>query len=234
MAEYKRKEYLRVPTEVRTSIVNYYNSDSISKLCSGTKECFMQKIPQRESVALQKRILLFDLKDIYKQWLENFSFEKIPSYSLFVSLRPKECIIAGSPGTHNVCVCQIHQNIKLKLNVLKNGLNYKDILLKCVCSVESKQCMNHDCDKCPPKDKYLSNLNSFHENGKEKIVYHCWVNIHVQSNSKDAFSNQTRLEVFEEPLNDFLLHLVDDLWNLTKHHFVSEKQKLFFLTLKKL
>ena len=36
-------------------------------------------------------------------------------FSKFAQLRPKECIIAGGSGTHSICVCTIHQNVKLMM-----------------------------------------------------------------------------------------------------------------------
>ena len=34
-------------------------------------------------------------------------------FSSFADLRPKECVLVGSRDTHSVCVCTIHQNVKL-------------------------------------------------------------------------------------------------------------------------
>ena len=48
-------------------------------------------------------------------------------FSKFAELSPKECVLAGATGTHSVCVCMIHQNVKLmmmaggRLEVLSNG-----------------------------------------------------------------------------------------------------------------
>ena len=41
--------------------------------------------------------------------------------SKFAELRPKECVLAGASGTHNVCVCTIHQNVKLMLSAISAG-----------------------------------------------------------------------------------------------------------------
>ena len=62
----------------------------------------------------------------------------------FTQSRPPHCVLAGSSGTHNVCVCIYHENIKLMLNandlecltkdtnlVLKN---YHDCIQAVVCT----------------------------------------------------------------------------------------------------
>lgn len=42
-------------------------------------------------------------------------FPNICSFSKFAELRPRNCVLAGASGTHTVCVCAIHQNVKLML-----------------------------------------------------------------------------------------------------------------------
>lgn len=37
------------------------------------------------------------------------------SFSKFCDIRPKWCITVGASGSHSVCVCAIHQNVKLML-----------------------------------------------------------------------------------------------------------------------
>ena len=60
--------------------------------------------------AEQKRLLLMNLRELHLLLKE----EKISvSFSEFCKLRPKNCIIAGASGTHLVCVCTVHQNVKL-------------------------------------------------------------------------------------------------------------------------
>lgn len=34
----------------------------------------------------------------------------------FCELLPQWCILAGGAGTHTVCICSIHQNVKLMMN----------------------------------------------------------------------------------------------------------------------
>ena len=41
----------------------------------------------------------------------------------FADFRPKHCVLAGASGTHSVCVCTIHQNVKLMML----GIQHSDI-----------------------------------------------------------------------------------------------------------
>ena len=77
---------------------------------------------------------------------------------MFALLCPKWCISVGAAGTHNVCVCTYHQNIKLMLVVMNYSSNYRQ-LMKCVCDNEKYDYMMGHCDNCPD----LSVLKSFFE-----------------------------------------------------------------------
>lgn len=56
--------------------------------------------------------------------------------SKFCSLRPKCCELAGSSGTHSVCVCIYHQNIKLMLEGANMNVDYNDLLSHMACDIE--------------------------------------------------------------------------------------------------
>ena len=79
-------------------------------------------------------------------------------------LRPQHCIAVGCRGTHSVCVCAIHQNVKLIISAIqcKNGeqRTYHDLLAKLVCSVDSKLCMIHRCENCPDSENLISYLEN--------------------------------------------------------------------------
>ena len=87
-----------------------------------------------EKVHLQKRLVLCNLKEAYHQFKEMHPNVKV-EFSKFAQLRPKECVLAGATGTHSVCVCVTHQNVKLmiagtRLEALTQGefKHYNDFL----------------------------------------------------------------------------------------------------------
>ena len=60
----------------------------------------------------EKRLILSNRKEVYCAF-KNAQPDKKICFSKFVELRPKHCVLAGASGTHTVCVCVIHQNMKL-------------------------------------------------------------------------------------------------------------------------
>lgn len=63
---------------------------------------------------VQKRLILLDLKELFQCFRDEYPEEKV-GFSKFASLRPKNCVLAGTSGTHTICVCILHQNIKLMM-----------------------------------------------------------------------------------------------------------------------
>ena len=95
--------------------------------------------------------------------------EKI-GFSKFAELRPN-CVLTGASGTHAVCACTIHQNVKLMMiggkiselsaydDVQLN--NYNHCLAKIICNPPQPDCYFQSCNLCPGISglkKYLHTL----------------------------------------------------------------------------
>lgn len=80
----------------------------------GKKDFISLRNDDGTKVQTQKRLVLCNLKELYKIFKSRYS-EITIGFSSFASLRPKYCILAGGSGTHTVCVCSFHQNIKLMI-----------------------------------------------------------------------------------------------------------------------
>lgn len=80
----------------------------------GKKDCIAIRNEEGAKITIQKRLILCNLKELHKIFKLKYPETKI-GFSTFASLRPKHCILAGGCGTHSICVCSIHQNIKLMI-----------------------------------------------------------------------------------------------------------------------
>lgn len=86
----------------------------------GKKDC-VKVIEEGETCRVQKRLLLKDIHALHTSFC--FKYPEFPiSVSKFTKLRPRNCITISSSGTYNICVCKIHQNMKLKLLGLNDAL----------------------------------------------------------------------------------------------------------------
>ncbi|KAJ8686562.1 hypothetical protein QAD02_022356 [Eretmocerus hayati] len=198
----KRKSNYIHSQEIKDSITEFYRDDRNSRICAGTSEYKrVNDEDQNKKVKVQRRLLLYDLKDLYKMWLESESekFQTVPGFTFFTMMRPLECVPAGDPSTHKVCVCAQHQNVKLKLQALSSSISYKDVLEICVCSTENPDCMLHKCRNCPGKDaigQYFQRQEFY--GSKESINYMCWKTTEIdQSARKSSRVDQSQKKTTE-------------------------------------
>ena len=107
------------------SIQDFYLSDTVSRVMPGIKDYMSVYSPEEERrIHKQKQLVLCNLKEAYQQFRTEFPEVNV-GFSKFAELRPKQCVLAGASGTHCVCVCTIHQNVKLMLNALNDKAKYE-------------------------------------------------------------------------------------------------------------
>ena len=104
----------------------------MSCLCPGKKDFVSVKLEDGGKEKVQKKLLLSNLNEIYQHFITQNPAVKVV-FSAFAMLRPKWCVPVGSSGTHNVCECTYHQNVKLMISCTDRSLDYKEVLKSCVC-----------------------------------------------------------------------------------------------------
>ncbi|KAJ8935241.1 hypothetical protein NQ314_012916 [Rhamnusium bicolor] len=132
--------------DIKKLVIDFYENEENSKQLAGMKDFKSVKNCDGDRIRVQKKLILCNLKELYQNF--KTQYDSVPiRFSKFASLRPAHCILAGSSGTHVVCVCTIHQNVKLMLegcNFPKFTKNshwidesqpvYKNLLNKLVCA----------------------------------------------------------------------------------------------------
>ncbi|KYN27544.1 hypothetical protein ALC57_03063 [Trachymyrmex cornetzi] len=171
LAETTQKSGKKLPETTVEKVHEFYTSDLHSRLMPGVKDVVSLKIDGKRSL-VQKRLLLLGLKELHALFKECNAEHKI-SFSAFAKLKPKNCILAGAAGTHSVCICTIHQNVKLMLDAIDVEkltkdtempiINYKDCLSKIVCREPSPDCWLDKCKQCPGTDELTEQLSSILE-----------------------------------------------------------------------
>ena len=111
----------KLSNEVVSAVVDFCNDDEYSRQMPGKKDCFSVG----KNVCKQKRHILCNLKELYVPF-KNTNPEMKIGFLKFCTLRLKYCFLAGASGTHSVCVCTIHQNVKLLLQPIDAA--YKELL----------------------------------------------------------------------------------------------------------
>lgn len=207
----------------------FYCSDDISRQMPGKKDYVsIGRDTEGKPIHLQKRLILGNLREIYKHFKDTYPSVNI-GFSKFAELRPKNCVIAGSSGTHCVCVCTLHQNIKLMIigaNLQKIKLkeneksldSYKSCISKIVCNPPNKDCYLNKCDNCPKINSFKDALQeALEEEMIENITYKQWMSV-----------DRCSFETITKQTEDFVQDFCNKLLNLKRHDFIAKQQSLYF------
>ena len=147
LAQASQKKGKAMAQETIDLVHAFYQDDEYSRQLPGKKDY----VSIQKGVHKQKRLVLCNLHELFVAFKERNPNAKV-GFSKFCMLRPKWCVIAGSSGTHSVCVCTIHQNTILLVDALNWEVTYKDLVNKVVCDASNRECMMHRCINCPGKD----------------------------------------------------------------------------------
>ena len=170
-------------------------------------------------IHVQKRLILCNLKELHQHFKTKYPQQCI-GFSKFAELRPKHCILAGASGTHCVCVCTIHQNVKLmllgaRLHELNHSWStYHHLLAKMICNPPLPDCYLGKCEVCPGTEPLKQELYSlFDENMIDSITYKQWTAVDCSS---------------LETVSDFAESFCEKLEALRSHSFIASQQSKFF------
>ena len=108
----KRVKLLRADTV--NSVKSFDERDDVSRIMPGLKDYLSIKQSNGKREHIQKRLLPGNLNELYNLYKKENEYVNI-GFTKFTELRPPYCVLAGSSGTHNVCVCGHHENVKLIL-----------------------------------------------------------------------------------------------------------------------
>ncbi|XP_017470011.1 PREDICTED: uncharacterized protein LOC108378244 [Rhagoletis zephyria] len=220
------------PLECKTEalVTQFYQRDDMSRLMPGMKDWVSVRIDGKK-VQMQKRIILCNLNELFASFQSEHEDIKI-GFTKFTQLRPKHCVLAGSSGTHTVCVCIYHENVKLmlkeiNLNYLTNDspedLNsYRDCLKLTMCPNVSTSCHLGECSNCPGTTFIKENLvKSFDREFVEEVKFESWLQ-----------SERCTLKTVILSVDDFVEEICTGLVNLRTHDFLVKEQRSFFENLK--
>ena len=208
--------------DTAASVRNFYYNEDISRMMPGKKDC-VTILENGERKRIQKRLVLGNLNEIYQQF-KAANPEKKVGFSKFAMLRPKECVLAGSSGTHSVCVCTIHNNVKLMMAGSKMETvtanedvplkHYSHALAMTMCNPTLPSCHLGTCECCPGKEPLKEILERcYEEMGIDELQFSQWTS-----------TDRSSLETMVKPIEDFLDLFVEKLETLKQHDFIAKQQ----------
>ena len=208
-----------LPTNTVQLDTDFYESDEISRIMPGRKD-FVSGRKDGKRVHIQKRLVLSNLKEVFRAFKDINPDLKI-GFSKFAELRPPQCVLAGASGTHSVCVCTIHQNVKLMFSGA--GISemidsesvflqsYHHCLARIMCNLPLPTCYLGECACCPGVSTLRVDLiELLDENLIDSITFKQWVSV-----------DRCTLETYTKSVEEFVDMFCDKLDVLRPHAFIA-------------
>lgn len=196
--------------ETLAAVLEFYQSPENVRVLPGKKD-FVSVKTENGRQHKQKMLILCNLKELHQQFTTNTNIRI--GFSKFASLRPEWCVLAGASGTHTVCVCIYHQNVKLKVAALKQqDIKYRNLMEMTVCNSD-KKCMLRYCSECPNQVPLREFLQHRINDDIDEVIFRQW--IATDSNS---------LKTISESRDEFIDGLCEDIFKLTKHDYIAQAQ----------
>lgn len=219
----------KLPHAIEELVRGFYESDdnSSSRLLPGKKDFVSVKQHDGTRKHIQKRLMLCNLQELYAEFKRLHPGKKV-GFSKFCQLRPKQCVLAGDSGTHTVCVCIYHQNVKLMIDggniaTLTKDTDmhlgdYKDCLKYITCKEPSTACyFNNACKDCPSVDEIKDHLKDrFEYENIESIQYQSW-----------GGTDRATMKTETLSVEDFVDELCKQLLKLKTHDYVAKRQAAY-------
>lgn len=224
LGEAKAKKGKGLSQETVDKVHAFYNDDEYSRMCPGQKE-FVSVKEAGERVQRQKRLLLLNLKELFAAFKLKEPDCKV-GFSKFCELRPAWCVNVSAKGMHYVCVCEIHQNVKLLIAATPGVKSYEELMTYMVCDSHNRDCMIHRCSKCPGSGVFNEHvMKAFRDadmSDDDVVTFKQW------SHSDKGCTLITR----SEPVAAFVDELTRQYDNLMCHHYIAKSQAAFLSTCK--
>ncbi|KAK3920100.1 ARL14 effector protein [Frankliniella fusca] len=220
----------KLDANVEKKVIETYLEEHNSRILPGKRDCKTVKI-DGVRVQMQKRLLLMTVGELYAVFKEAHPNMQI-SLSKFAELRPPYVVLAGAAGTHTVCVCPTHQNVKLMIQCAKledgadgvSGIrSFEDCFSLMLCDSRTDDCYFGNCMECPKIEVLQEKLQLiFDLNMVENIQYKEWVSV-----------DRANLNTLEQEADDFIDTFIERLKKLAEHDFITRKQAAFLSERKK-
>ena len=182
---------------------------------------------------MSKHLLLCNLKELYSAYISHYPQNKT-GFSKFASFCSKWYILAGPKGTHSVCVCTVHQDLKLMLSAIGLDSKYHDLIEMIVCNRDARVCMVHRCEKCPgigAVEQYLKNQIQQIDGGASEDLVDMDNDFEIDFKQWMA-TDCTELISQKLPVDEFINLLCEKLDKITAHSFMAQVQSQYLKQLK--
>ena len=210
-------------------VIQFCNRDDISYQLPGKRDFIRIKDDDGNSTTVQKRILLFSIREAYELFLTEYKINANTKLSLtsFSGLRPLN-ILFQFHMPHRNCLCVYHENVNLLIIPLSKyircpGLAYlQEFSATLVYCETDENCMFSRCALCA--NDFDNNVTKYVTDSTQIIQWYQWI-------LKDDYSRQVEFNSTTERCLTILKSKVDQFLS---DAFIKRQQAANFEKMKTL
>ena len=117
----KRKHREGLSKETILLLYEFFKSDLISRMMPGEKDCVSIKVNKVQKKKFLKCMILCTPKEAYQAFKDEYPDKRI-GFTKFTMLKPKNVVLPGSSGIHNV-LC-LHHRLKFQIVINRSSFKY--------------------------------------------------------------------------------------------------------------
>lgn len=219
-----------LPNETVKKVQEFYQNDEISRASPNVKDS-VSVFKNNQKQKLSVKHLLYSVKEIYGMFREEFPSVKI-SLSKFFGLKPIN-VLSFAKIPHNICVCQLHENIRCCLkSLIKIDAVFADLFTDSsmhknfVCEISSEQCFTNNCNVCCNAKKLKQKAEAL-TNPSKQISWNKWIksdkNKDVGEDGKAQYCNVEKVKKSASIIS-FLDEMYDTIPDFLDHQFIKMNQ----------
>lgn len=223
--EIHKREQRALSITLKKSVEEFYERDDISYQMPGKRDCIVVNHDGQRMV-LQKRILLFSIRETYQLFLADTNQTNVNiSPTSFGELRPIH-VLVKSFMPHRNCLCSYHENVNLLLKSLSKHVDYSDLVSirafssGLVCDENNVDCIFSRCPTC--SNLFLLKIQQKIIDPNKQIQWYQWITQHGFSKKREFIGTVKEcVAVLKTKVEPFLTHV-----------FIKRQQSAYFENVK--
>lgn len=221
-----------LPHQTVNKVKEFYHSNEISRASPNPSD-YVTVIEDQQKKKISVKHLVYPVKECYGMFCTEYPDIKI-SLSKFFKLRPAN-VLSFTKTPENICVCQIHENLRCALKSLKKShLAFANLLVdyfmhkNFVCTGASQDCFENDCEECGDGLK-LKAIAEMVENPSQTVTWSKWMKTNRSDDGNkdhDGSSPYCNVEKVKKTgtIQELLSEVYDQIPDFLDHQFVKMNQ----------
>lgn len=208
-------------------VKEFFYSSAITRDSPNSSD-FVTVIENQQKKKLSVKHLIYPMKECYGMFCQENPQMKI-SLSKFCKLRPPD-VLSFTKIPHNICVCQVHENLRCALKSLKkshptleNLWTDYSIHKNFVCADSTQQCFENDCEDCRDSQKLKLKVSECIENSMESVTWSKWVKTSDSTDSSSPYCNIEKVKKLGT-ISELLDEIYGQVPDFLDHQFIKMRQ----------